>query len=122
VKANFKSWIFQIARNTIIDHHRTSKVTSDIDEAFNIRDKTDIESEFVTKEQINQVRKYLETLSSEQRDLIVMRLWDGLSYAEISEILGKSEPSLRVSFSRIINKMQKEIVIAIILLAATLIN
>lgn len=112
--ARFSSWIFTIARNTVFDHYRTHKSASDIEEAYDLADKTNITHDYETKEQLEEARKYLEQLPPEQRDLVIMRLWDGLSYQEISEIMGKNEASLRVNFSRIIGKMQKEMVLTLI--------
>jgi DNA-directed RNA polymerase specialized sigma24 family protein len=45
-----------------------------------------------------------------------MRVWDGLSYKEIAEITGKSEASTKMAFGRILEKMQKEIPFAMLLL------
>ena len=113
--AKFSTWLFRIARNTVIDHYRTAKSTGDIDEAFNVNDGTNISREYELKEKIEQVKKYLESLPEDLRDLVIMRLWDGLSYQEIAEITGKKEANLRVSFSRVLAKMQKELVIILIL-------
>jgi RNA polymerase sigma factor (sigma-70 family) len=116
-KSKFGPWIISIARNTVIDFYRTRKFTSDIEDAFDISSNTNLSKEFEMKEKLDEVMKYLNTLSSDQKDLVVMRLWDGLSYEEISQVLGKSEASLRVSFSRIVSKMQKELIFAILFFA-----
>jgi len=114
-KANFATWLFRIARNTVIDHYRTRKSVSDIEEAFDLSDSVNISKDYELKEKLEQARKYLNELPQDQRDLVIMRLWDGLSYDEISEITGKKPANLRVSFSRIMGKMQKELVLALIL-------
>ena len=114
--APFAAWLFRIARNAVIDNHRTHKLTSDLAEAFDVSDDTNIEADYQTKEQLRKVWEYLKLLTPDQRDLITMRLWDGLSYSEIASVTGKSEATLRVNFSRLIVKMQKEIIIALILL------
>ena len=114
--AQFSNWIISIARNTVIDHYRTSKVSLDLDEAFNMSDSTNISKDYELKEKLVEARKYLDKLPIEQRDLVIMRLWDGLNYEEIAVILGKKESALRVNFSRIMSKMQKEMVFSLILI------
>jgi RNA polymerase sigma-70 factor (ECF subfamily) len=113
--ANFSTWIYRIARNTVIDHYRTNKTTTDIDDAFDLSDSTNLSRDYELKEKLEQAQKYLATLPTEARDLVIMRLWDGLSYTEIAEITGKNEANLRVNFSRIVSKMQKEMVLSLIL-------
>jgi RNA polymerase sigma factor (sigma-70 family) len=105
----FSSWLFRIARNTVIDHMRTAKPTVDLDAASNARSKDDVAGEAEVKDQLNQVKKYLANLNEEQRDIVVMRLWDELSYAEIAELTGKTEGNCKVIFSRVMQKMQKEL-------------
>jgi RNA polymerase sigma-70 factor (ECF subfamily) len=113
---NFAVWLFRIARNTVIDHYRVSKSTDDIEAAFNISDKTNISRDYELKEKLDAAVEYLKSLPPEQRELMIMRVWDGLSYAEIAAITEKKEAALRVSFSRILARMHKELVISILFL------
>lgn len=112
-KGNFGSWLYRIARNTVIDHYRTSKSTSDIFEAYDLSDRTNIEVDYDIQQKLGQVQEYLSKLDAQQRELVIMRVWDGLAYKEIAEIVGKSEDSLKVAFSRIMAKMKKEEMFAI---------
>ena len=43
---------------------------------------------------------FLETLGEEKKDIVVMRIWEDLSYQEIAQVLGKSEEACRQLFSR----------------------
>lgn len=47
------------------------------------------------------VLTYLDTLPKEQKNIIIMRVWDDLSYKEIAEITGKSVDACKKMVSRI---------------------
>jgi len=117
-RQKFGPWIFRIARNSVIDHWRTHKSTVDLEEAFEISSSTNIQRDFELQEKLKQAQKILNSLPPDHRELVVMRLWDGLSYAEIAAITGRSEANLRVAFSRIMARIHKESAFAIILFLA----
>lgn len=100
LQAAFSTWIYTIARNTLIDYVRTKKETDDLSSYGNIGERKDIEGALDAKEGIKEVRQILEQFPEEQRDIIVMRLWDDLSYREIASIVGKSEDACKMTFSR----------------------
>src|SRR5690606_23089497 len=86
-KGSFSAWVYQIARNAIIDHVRKFKPTQDIETAWDLSDGTNIPKDFDAKEQLATVQAYLKELDPHLRDIIIMRVWDGLSHKEIAEIL-----------------------------------
>lgn len=112
----FSAWIYRIARNSIIDHYRTKKVNENIDDHSEIKDSTDLEYEIDIKCSIDTVKKHINKLNKEQKDIIVMRVWDGLSYEEISKIIGKSEANCKVILSRALTAIRKESVLVFLIL------
>jgi len=116
-KGSFSSWLYQIAKNTLIDNTRLKKATENLDMAEHVASKENIEREISSKMELQKVQEYLKTLSEDQRDIVVMRVWDGLSYKEMSEITGKSEAALKMSFSRTVEKMSGEFIAILILLS-----
>ncbi len=115
----FSAWVYKIARNSVIDHYRTAKYNSNIEDMWDLGSKENVEIDIHNKLKIENVRKYLNKLKPEQRELVVMRVWQGLTYKEISEILGKSESSCKMMFSRVIGKLRKKMpahVLALLLL------
>ena len=107
-KGTFQAWLYQIARNLLIDEYRKQKPTENIDAHYNIASNINLENE--TDQTLNNeaLRKLLMTLPSEAQELVSMRLWDELPYAEIASITGKTEGSLKMQFSRIVNQLQKQ--------------
>ncbi|MBN2893654.1 MAG: sigma-70 family RNA polymerase sigma factor [Bacteroidales bacterium] len=92
------SWIIRISHNLIIDHFRKEKrlqtVSNDDSEIdlFNSAKFSDSNiEEILVKQQIeNDVRKLLDTLPNEQKQVVLLRLYGDMSFKEISELTGVS--------------------------------
>lgn len=120
-KGTFSSWLYRIARNRVIDHYRTDKKTDDIDDVWDLlQSDADVARDAETRERLREVETYLAALPAAQRDIVIMRAWDGLSYAEIAETIGKSESACKMAFSRAVAALRKNAPVAALLL--TLIN
>lgn len=113
LKGSFAAWLYKIARNTVIDHYRANKYDVNIEDVWDLKDNNDIESNIDIKQKISEVKKYLKDLKSEQREIIIMRIWQNMSYQEIADALGKSEASCKMTFSRAINKLRQEMPLAL---------
>jgi RNA polymerase sigma factor (sigma-70 family) len=89
----FVSWVIRIAHNLIIDHFRKEKqintLSNDDYEAdiFNSRKFSDQNIEdLMIKDQItNDVRQLVDELPEEQKQVILLRHYGGLSFKEIAE-------------------------------------
>lgn len=106
---SFSSWLYRIARNTVIDHYRKDKNTTNIEDVWDLSSGQDIKSDIEYKEDLAKVKIHLAKLSPENRDIVILRVWQEMSYAEIAEVVGKSEDSCKMMFSRTIAKFKKEI-------------
>ena len=115
-KGTFSSWLYRIARNTVIDYYRTKKSDANIDDAWDLSDDSDIEQDLDVKNKLSEVKKYLQKLTSEQRDIIIMRVWQDMSYAEIAEAVGKSETSCKMVFSRTMKQLRTEMSLTMLIL------
>jgi len=111
VDAKFSSWLFCIARNRVIDFYRTKKENISIDNMpylydENERLQTELINEKLSMEHLSQA---LFRLKEKDREIIVLRYFEEMSYNEISKILDKKEGNIRVILSRAINKLRDAI-------------
>ncbi len=95
-QGKFLPWAIRVAHNLCMDHFRRSKqqipVTlpdgQDISVLFGAGDMA---SDGIEKRQVHEsVRKLVEDLPEEQREVIVLRIYADLSFKEISELTGVS--------------------------------
>ncbi len=106
-KGTFQSWLYRIARNLLIDEYRRRKPSEAIEAHYDLASDTNLEHETQGQLSVEALQKLLTTLPTESQELITMRLWDELPYAEIAVITGKTEGSLKMQYSRIIDQLQK---------------
>lgn len=94
----FKAWITRIAHNLIIDNYRQERAEStisnddvEVDLLNNLKlcDGT-IEDRLVRRQTLADVRRLITYLPDNQREVLVMRYYQDLSFKEIAEITGVS--------------------------------
>lgn len=96
-EGKFLPWVMRIAHNLVIDHfRRESKVrmiseSSSNTEEFNIfsviRDEgLNVEQQISKNELEAQVANYIDYLPENQRDILMMRIYQDMSFKEIAEL------------------------------------
>ncbi len=118
---SFISWLYKIAQNIVIDHYRKSSRENSkrqiMDDEWDAPDTSiDIVGDLDISRDIERMKKYLSQLSSQERDIIIMRVWQDLSYKEIADIYGKTESSCKMMYSRSLKKLRDLIPLAVFLL------
>lgn len=117
VRGPFRAWLYRIARNALIDHYRRhSSKTVDIESVWDLPSE---ESASELAEQSMDAKKLHEALAKlnpAQRQVVLLRMWEGLSYKEIAEITGKSEGSLKVMFCRSVSELRSNLPALLLLL------
>ena len=96
-EGKFLPWVMRISHNLIIDHYRRNKKMPMFRETeefsiFSIMSDNmpNIESQLITTQVENDLRKLIEELPAEQKEVLMMRMYQDLSFKEISEMTGVS--------------------------------
>ena len=100
----FVSWIFKIARNLLSSYYQEKKRsfnTIKIDEF-----ELSLEAQSNNKEEITHLQTVLNTLKTDERELIVMNRIQGINYAVIAKITDSTEGAVKVKVHRIIKKLR----------------
>lgn len=105
----FSSWLYRIARNRVIDHYRTKKSDSDIDNVSDefVRIVDDIEESIDHLIDFERVKEKLNQLSSDQQDVLILKFVEDMEIAEIAGILNKKEGAIRIIQHRALNKLKE---------------
>jgi RNA polymerase sigma-70 factor (ECF subfamily) len=114
------AWLYTIARHLVIDHYRRAKPLSSTEDAWDLASGDNPAEDADFRLKVELVRIHLQKLTATERDIVIMRVWQELSYAEIAAALGKSEDACKVSFSRSLKKLQAAMPLA--MLVAILMN
>ena len=117
--AKFSTWIFTIARNSCISKLRKRKNIFSLwtqsnetgeYELLDISDQGALPDHVVKEKEVAlQVRKAIEKLPDTQREAIVLREYQDLSYAEISQILGCSVDNVKILIFRARERLRQEL-------------
>lgn len=104
----FEGWLFQIARNLVIDYYRKKKQLVPLDSIENTLEYDTNVVEIINL-QIEQtiLIKLLKELNDEQQSVIKMKFFDELDNSTIATILNKTEGAIRVIQHRAITKLKE---------------
>ncbi len=94
----FLSWILRIAHNQVIDYFRQQKSSRTINEAEAGYDvigslriaERNVEDRIISEQIEQDVRRLIEHLPEEQREVVMMRYYSGMSFQEIADQTGVS--------------------------------
>lgn len=106
----FGGWLFRLARNTVIDHVRTRREHSELEAATN-RATEDVGPETVAliRDDLAAVAKALKLLTEDQREVIALRFFAGLSAREAAEAMGRQEGTIRGLQFRAIGALRRSL-------------
>ena len=94
----FSAWITRIAHNLVIDSFRQERNENTVSneegeiDLFNNAELSDdnIEMQMVNDQTLNDVRRLVDALPDNQREVVYMRYYQDLSFKEIADITGVS--------------------------------
>lgn len=104
---SFRSWLFAIAHNAILDARRARRPLTSLDNAMALPDRAASTEEQVLDAMAGQeITRLLAHLPREQRAVVELRL-AGLRDREIAEILGRSPGAIRTAQYRAVQHLRQ---------------
>ncbi len=109
---SFSSWLYKIARNTVIDHYRSKnkeRGKKSLEDLDIISDKNTPEEEFIETDFEQQIKSILETLDQKERGIIYMKFFEGYTNKTIAKLTGLSETNVGTIIYRTLIKLRGKI-------------
>ena len=114
-KSTFKTWIYRIASNKIVDYFRSanykySSLIIDIEECeFFLSDGGNMEMEIENKALVRKVMYYISLCDCEVQQILRLKFFSDKTFREISEILSLSENTVKTKYYKALKNLRKDV-------------
>lgn len=115
-KGALGAWFYGIARNALTDHYRAHRPHTDIENVWDLASTEDVSVAADARMSYDKLKDTLKSLKPAHRDIVLMRVWEGLSYKEIAGVTGQSEDACKMTFSRVVAKLRKDFPLTVFIL------
>jgi RNA polymerase sigma-70 factor (ECF subfamily) len=107
--AQFRTWLFRIAINQCYNYLKSRKKFGDpVDtDTMVLVGNESPESDLVSQDNRQRLYAALERLPAKQRAVITLKVEQGLSYQEISQVLGGTAGAARVNYCQALKTLKK---------------
>jgi RNA polymerase sigma-70 factor, ECF subfamily len=105
---HLQAYLYRIAHNWITDYYRKKSPTLvELDETVKAEDYIQPEKQVSNRIVQQKVRLALRALTPEQRQVVLLRVYEGWGYEEISAALGKTQGTVRALLFRALQTLRR---------------
>jgi len=97
-EGSFKSWLYRIAVNEAKNHFRAKKRRKWVPLSPKLPALDNPEKSTLAGERKKALLSAVERLPEKQRISLVLRVWEGMDFAEIAEVMGSSAATARANY------------------------
>jgi RNA polymerase sigma-70 factor (ECF subfamily) len=109
-ESEFSTWIYRITSNKTLNYLRKEKVRNFLNlDLIQKKDSYDIVKNIEDKEKLENLNTILSNISDKQKEVFILRHFNGLNYKEIAKITGKSIGTLKANYFHAIKKIMEKI-------------
>ncbi len=109
--ATVKSWLYRVTHNLAVDHirHEQRRVRNESEGVATLRERRqhDEEDQALHADRCRRVLDCLPQLPRPEREILILRLQQGLSYREIAHVTGRSEGNVGCLLHHAVEKMKR---------------
>jgi RNA polymerase sigma-70 factor (ECF subfamily) len=109
-KSSFRTWIYRVAHNTLVDHYRTKKEEFELPEDAPIKSSSPLpEEEVIAMERSEQISVAIRRLNPQHQEVLTLRFINEMSHEEAAKVMGKSTGAVRVLQYRALKALQQQL-------------
>ena len=115
-RGSFSSWLYRIAANSVTDEFRKSGRYETVTDIWDFPGSEDHTVDVHNRIYWEKLKPVFDRLPPERKEIVLLRVWDGLSFPEIAAVTGKTEAACKMSFSRTIEQLRKSVPFSMLLM------
>lgn len=104
-KSSFKTYLYAVARNKAVDHHRRNRYIVPLDEER--EDINTLEEQIIHNDEAHMIKTAMAHLKTEYREALHLTVFEEMSYAEAAAVMKKSEGQIKALVFRAKKKLHK---------------
>ncbi len=107
----FRSWLFTIARNIVMDFFRKQQKQSELltDDPPAVVEQQDLATSLIQSDRVQQLSRLLEKLEEKELDLLRLRILGELTFNEMAGILHRSPQAVKKSYYRLLARLKSQL-------------
>ncbi len=106
----FSAYLYQIARNLLVDHYRQQREELPLDSVDRMAsNQVEVDEQLIQEERIQMLQQALEDLRPSYQEVIRLRVVLALPTATVAEWMGKSEGATRVLLYRALKELRRRL-------------
>jgi RNA polymerase sigma-70 factor (ECF subfamily) len=106
-KSTFKTWLYQIAINTSINHLKQNRhEKAELEDSMAVENKG-LLTAIIEEEKKGLIKEAMDKLPERQRLSVVLRVYDELSCSEAAEVMGCSEGAVKAHYHNGVKRLKE---------------
>lgn len=110
-RANFRTWLYRIARNKTIDHYRSRSAEKRRIlslEQTDIPDEAEFTRRIEAKSLLSSVQRYIDSLETSLQQIFRLKVYGNRTFAQIATMLDMPESTVKTKYYRLVKTLRKE--------------
>ncbi len=107
-RAAFRTWLYRVATNKIIDHRRRTVPPVLPLEDVLLPDEQDFAGQIERQSLLDEIERYVSALDPDTQQVYRLRLYGEYTFPEIAAMLGQPEAAVKSRYYRLMQTLRKE--------------